>query len=129
MDAMVPFVIFVGAGLGGLSRYAIGSWIQTATGQEFPWGTLLINVTGSLLLTFVYGYLDATMRPPEWRAFLGIGFLGGYTTFSAFSYETIRLLQDGSWTRAMTYVVTSVLLSVSAAFVGVRLASAFLRRG
>jgi fluoride exporter len=126
---MVPLVIFVGAGLGGLSRYAIGSWIQAATGPGFPWGTLVINVSGSLALTFIYGYLDFTMAAPAWRAFFGIGFLGGYTTFSTFSYEAIRLVQDGQWTRAGTYVAASALLSLAAAILGFRLASAILRRG
>ena len=87
---MLGLVIFVGAGVGGLARYAVSGWVQTATGSAFPWGTLLINVTGSLLLTLVYGVLDGISAAPEWRAFLGIGVLGGYTTFSAFSYELLR---------------------------------------
>mgnify|MGYP003289911542 CR=1 FL=1 len=90
---MAAFLIFVGAGMGGLARYTVGNWVQAATGPTFPWGTLLINVTGSFLLTFFYGLLEGTAAPPEWRAFLGIGFCGGYTTFSTFSYETARLLQ------------------------------------
>lgn len=125
---MVPFVIFVGAGLGGVSRYAVGSWIQSGVGADFPWSTLAINVSGSLLLTFAYGLFDASaVASTEWRAFLGIGFLGGYTTFSAFSYETIRLLQNGDWERAMLYILASVLLSLAAAIAGFRLASELLQ--
>lgn len=126
---MLGLVIFVGAGVGGLARYAVSEWIQSATGSGFPWGTLLINVTGSLLLTFAYGVLDGISAAPEWRAFLGIGVLGGYTTFSTFSFETMRLLQDGEWERALFYVLGSVVLSLAGAFVGFRLASELLRRG
>jgi CrcB protein len=126
---MTALVIFVGAGLGGLARYAVSLWVQGAGGAGFPWGTLLINVTGSLLLTLGYGYLESTAAAPEWRAFLGIGVLGGYTTFSTFSYEAVRLLQEGEWGRALLYVAGSVLLSLAAAALGFRLASALLRRG
>jgi CrcB protein len=125
---MVSFAIFVGAGIGGLARYAFSAWLQFAS-AGFPWGTLIINVTGSLLLTFVYGLLEGTAAAPEWRAFLGIGILGGYTTFSTFSYESVRLLQDGEWERALLYVMSSVVLSIAGAVVGFRLASVLLERG
>jgi CrcB protein len=103
--------------------------MQAAAGPGFPWGTLVINVSGSLLLMFVYNFLEGTAAPSEWRAFLGIGLLGGYTTFSTFSYETVRLLQDGEWKRAAAYVIASVILSLAAAVLGFRLASVLLRRG
>ncbi len=126
---MVAFVIFVGAGLGGLARYGVSTWMQHAAGAGFPWGTLLINVTGSLLLSAVYGLLEGTAAAPEWRAFLGIGVLGGYTTFSTFSYEAVRLLQDGGWARALLYVVGSIFLSLAGAVLGFRLAALVLGRG
>lgn len=126
---MVAFAIFVGAGIGGLTRYAVSGWAQAAVGPNFPWGTLLINVTGSLLLTFTYGLLEGTTAAPEWRAFLGIGVLGGYTTFSTFSYEAVRLLQDGEWERALFYILGSVVLSLAGAVLGFSLGSALLRRG
>jgi CrcB protein len=126
---VVAFVIFVGAGLGGLARYGVSGWVQAAGGAGFPWGTLLINVTGSLLLTVVYAVLEGTAAAPEWRAFLGIGVLGGYTTFSTFSYEAVRLLQDGEWERALLYVAGSVLLSLAGAALGFRVGSELLRRG
>lgn len=126
---MMAFVIFVGAGLGGLARYGISGWVQAAGGSGFPWGTLLINVTGSLLLTLVYAFLEGTAAAPEWRAFLGIGVIGGYTTFSTFSYESVRLLQDGEWERALFYIVGSVVLSLAGAVLGLSLGSALLRRG
>jgi fluoride exporter len=126
---MVSFVIFVGAGIGGLARYAFSAWIQSTTSAGFPWGTLTINVSGSLLLSFMYALLEAVAAAPEWRAFLGIGVLGGYTTFSTFSYESVRLLQDGEWERSLLYVVGSVVLSIGGAVLGFRLASVLLQRG
>lgn len=126
---MVGLVIFVGAGMGGLARYAVSAWVQSGTNANFPWGTLIINVTGSFLLTCVYGVLDGTSAAPEWRAFLGIGVIGGYTTFSTFSYESVRLFQDGEWERALMYTLGSVVVSFAAAVLGFRLASLFLRRG
>ena len=125
---MAGFVVFVGAGIGGLARYALSARIQDATRADFPWGTFVINVTGSLLLTFVYGLLEGVSTPAEWRAFLGIGVIGGYTTFSTFSYEAVHLLQAGEWERAFIYVFGSVLPSLAGAFIGVRLASELLRR-
>jgi len=126
---MVALVVFIGAGLGGLARYGVGGWIQAAAGGGFPWGTLLINVTGSLLLTFVYAFLEGTAAAPEWRAFLGVGALGGYTTFSSFSFETVRLVQDGEWDRALAYVAASVILSLAGAVLGFRVATIVLQRG
>ncbi|MBX6363502.1 MAG: fluoride efflux transporter CrcB [Gemmatimonadetes bacterium] len=126
---MIPFVVFLGAGVGGLVRYALGGWIQQAAGPGFPWGTLVVNVTGSLVLAFLYALLEGSVAAPQWRAFLGIGFCGGYTTFSTFSYETLRLLQDAQWGRASWYVLGSVVLSLLAAAVGFRLAAGLLQRG
>jgi CrcB protein len=125
---VLAFVIFLGAGLGGLVRYTVGIWTQTAVGAQFPWGTLLVNVSGSLLLTFLYVLLEGTTGTPEWRAFLGIGFCGGYTTFSTFTYEAVRLLQDGEWQHAMLYIFGSLLLSLTAALLGFRLGSMILHR-
>jgi CrcB protein len=115
-------VIFVGAGLGGLVRYGLSEWIQDAAGAGFPWGTLVVNVSGSLLLTFVYSVLEGTAASPEWRAFLGIGILGGYTTFSTFSYETVRLLQDGSRRTALLNVAVGTAGGLTAATLGLALA-------
>jgi CrcB protein len=66
---MLPIVIFLGAGVGGVARYAISQWVQLRTGAEFPYGTLVVNVTGSLVLTFLYGTLEGTPAAPEWRAY------------------------------------------------------------
>jgi fluoride exporter len=125
---VLPFVIFLGAGAGGVARYAVGLWTQSVAGDAFPYGTMVVNLSGSLLLGFLYVLLEGTAATPEWRALLGIGFCGGYTTFSTFSYETLRLLQDGEWRQAALYIIGSVVLSLVAALVGFRLGSILLQR-
>ena len=119
---MIAILVFVGAGLGGVARYAVGLLIHQPEANAFPWATLLVNVTGSLTLGFLYVMLLDAAGSAEWRAFLGIGFCGGYTTFSAFSYETARMLESGDWNRAGVYVMASVLSCVLATFAGLRLA-------
>jgi CrcB protein len=123
----MPLYIALGSALGGLSRYWLGGLIQRAHGGSFPLGTLVINVTGSLLIGFLLRYsLDSAAVSPEIRALLTIGFCGGYTTFSTFSWETVALIEDGDWRRAMLYVGASVLLSVLGTVAGVALARQFL---
>jgi CrcB protein len=127
---MVPVMLWyvmLGSALGGGSRFLLGTFIQTRSGAVFPVGTLLINVTGSLLLGFIVRYsADSTAISPEARAFLTIGFCGGYTTFSTFTYETIRLIQDGDWSRAGWYIALSVAVSLAGAFLGMSLAHQLL---
>jgi CrcB protein len=125
---VIPFAIFVGAGLGGVARYAVGAWVHAFAGTAFPWGTILVNVTGSFLVAVLYVLLAGTTDSPALRALLGIGFCGGYTTFSAFSYESVRLLEEGEWERAMLYIVGCVTLSIAAALVGLGLAGRLLRK-
>jgi CrcB protein len=112
--------IALGSALGGVLRYLLGGVIQRAAAGTFPVGTLVINVTGSFLLGVLYRYAaDSAAITPEVRAMLTIGFCGGYTTFSTFSYETVRLLEDGEIARAATYIGLSLALSVGAAFLGI----------
>ena len=111
--------IAVGSAIGGVSRYLVGGLSQRLVAGTLPAGTLLVNVTGSFLLGLILRYgVETSTLTPEMRAFLTIGFCGGYTTFSTFSYETIALAEDGQWTRAVLYVVLSVGLSLIATFLG-----------
>lgn len=111
--------VAIGSAVGGVIRYLLGGAIQRALAASFPVGTMVINVTGSALLGFIFRYaLDTPAVTPEIRALLGVGFCGGYTTFSTFSYETLTLLEDGDWRRAGLYVGVSLLGSVLAAFLG-----------
>lgn len=115
---MLWYIAF-GSAIGGVSRYLIGGLVQRMTGSIFPVGTLLINITGSFLLGAILRYgVDTPTLTPELRGLLTVGFCGGYTTFSTFSYETVALLEDGEWRRAALYVGLSVGLSVLATFLG-----------
>jgi len=112
--------IAAGSAIGGVSRYLLGGLLQRQTGGTFPIGTLVINISGSFLLGFILRYaVETPTLTPETRAFLTIGFCGGYTTFSAFSYETVALMEDGQWPRAALYVALSVGLSVLGTFLGI----------
>jgi CrcB protein len=111
--------IAIGSALGGMSRYLVAGLVQRLTGAGFPTGTLLVNLTGSFLLGVFLRYgLETPTLTPELRAFLTIGFCGGYTTFSTFSYETVAMLEDGQWSRALAYVALCVGLSVAATLLG-----------
>lgn len=115
--------IAAGSAIGGVSRYLLGGLVQRLLDTTFPAGTLLINITGSLLLGAILRYgVETPTLTPELRGFLTIGLCGGCTTFSTFSYETVALLEDGEWGRAALYVGLSVGLSIFATFVGFALA-------
>lgn len=117
------WAVAIGAALGGVARYYLASAIQQRVGPTFPWGTLVINVSGSLLLGVLMRYALVTPSvSAELRAFLTTGFCGGYTTFSTYSYETATLLEDGQYGRAGTYALASVVLALVATFAGFVLA-------
>ena len=117
------WAVAVGAAAGGVSRYYLSFAVQQRLGATFPWGTLLINVTGSLLLGFLMRYALATPGvSAEMRLLLTTGFCGGYTTFSTFSYETAMLLEDGQYERAAAYALASVIVALLATFCGFILA-------
>jgi CrcB protein len=116
---MLWYIAF-GSAVGGVARYLLGGLIQRSTESTFPVGTLVINVSGSFLLGLLYRYAaESVAVTPEVRAMLTIGICGGYTTFSTFSYETVRLLEDGEYARALAYVGLSVMLSVGGAVLGI----------
>jgi CrcB protein len=123
---MIQLLIAVGGAIGAVSRYELGRLIQPAGAGAFPWGTFAINVIGSLILGFVYKYFDP-MSSPQLRALYGIGFCGGFTTFSTFSYDAVRLMQDGQAGRAAAYVMGSVAVCIAGTFAGIALGTAVLR--
>ena len=112
-------VVLVGAGLGGLTRYVAGTWIMAKYGGRFPLGTFIINVTGSFLAGVLMTLFTKRLQPhPNWHLFLVVGILGGYTTFSAFEYETYQAVGDGERWMGMLYVTGSVLLGYLGVWLG-----------
>ena len=118
--------IALGGAIGSVSRYLLGAWIGPRT-AGFPWGTLLINVSGSLLLGFLVRALAGRSHAPALAAGLTVGFCGGFTTFSAFSLETVLLLQRGTWFRALLYALVSVGLCIGGAAAGMAMARSVAR--
>jgi CrcB protein len=115
--------IAVGGALGSVCRFLLTGLVQRQLGTTFPFGTLMVNVTGSLLLGALLRYsLDTPGVSPEMRALLATGFCGGYTTFSTFSYETMALLQSGDYRRAGGYALASVVVSLLAMYAGLEFA-------
>ena len=118
-------IVFFGGGIGAALRHGVNLGAARWLGAGFPWGTLIVNVTGSLIMGLIAGYLafkgDASQN---WRLFLTTGILGGYTTFSAFSLDAAVLYERGEVSLAAVYVVASVVLSIAGLFVGMWLAKA-----
>lgn len=110
---MTVLAVFLGAALGAPARYLIDRFVQSRHESEFPWGTLTVNVIGCFLIGFVVG--------TSWMPLLGVGFCGGLTTYSTFSYETVRLLEQEKYRLALSNVVVSVVLGVGAAALGLAL--------
>lgn len=120
MDRYV--VVLVGAGLGGLTRYTLGTWIMAKYGGRFPLGTFLINISGAFLIGLLMSLLTERWQPhPNWRLFLVVGVLGGYTTFSSFEYETLQAVRDGERWMGLFYVAGSVLCGYLAVWLGAAL--------
>jgi fluoride exporter len=129
---MIVWYVALGGAVGSAARFLLGTFLQQRSGLAFPIGTLVINISGSLLLGFLLRYSLATPAiSPEVRALIAAGFCGGYTTFSTFSYETAALLEEGDLRRAALYIFLSVALSLVGMFAGLSLASVLLnaRRG
>ncbi|MCX8088898.1 MAG: fluoride efflux transporter CrcB [Meiothermus ruber] len=103
-------LVMLGGAIGAMLRYGLGAWVQGLLGPGFPWSTFLINITGSLLIGLVLRLSLEGALSPEWRLFLAVGVLGGYTTFSTFSWETLTLVQQGEWLKAFLYMAGSVVL-------------------
>lgn len=115
------FIAVAGA-LGTLSRYGLSAAAQRITGDGFPLGTLLVNILGSALIGLVMQMgLNTDIIPRSLRVILTIGFLGAFTTFSAFAYETIKYLEEGAWLSGITNIGANVGLSVLALFLGMLL--------
>jgi fluoride exporter len=111
---MVIFLVFLGGGIGSVCRYLLGAAIQERSHSGFPYGTLAVNVLGCLAIGAIAKLFIHGQPQPLARTFLIVGFCGGFTTFSAFSYETVGLLQGGKWLMAGVYAGLSLVLCLLA---------------
>ena len=115
-------LVFVGGGLGASLRHAVNMISARGLGTAFPWGTFIINISGSLVMGLIAGYLAFKGEASQpWRLFLMTGILGGYTTFSAFSLDAVLLYERGEIASALFYVLGSVALSIAGLFAGLAL--------
>lgn len=115
---MTLLLVMIGAAVGAPSRWLLDQAVQSRHDRVFPLGTLTINVSGSVLLGFVLAAASLGRAGPQVVALVGTGFCGGFTTFSTFGYETIRLVEDGSTAEATLNVLVSVVLGMIAALAG-----------
>lgn len=117
---MNPFLfIFIGGGLGSLARYGLGKLVQHQFISNFPYGTLAVNISASLVLGAFVGLELSKNLSPSFRAFIAIGFCGGFSTFSTFANDTLQLIQANRYTEAMINVLLNVSLCVIATFAGI----------
>ncbi len=114
-------LVALGGAIGASTRYLLGMWIQTRLGPDFPWGTFAINTSGSFLIGLVLGLVDTGMLSAEARLFLAVGVLGGYTTFSSFSYETLELLSDGNIQAFLFNALGQLVAGLLAVYLGIAL--------
>lgn len=116
-------MVMLGGATGSLSRYLVGTAIMNRMGGRFPLGTVFINITGSFLIGFIMTLLTERLNPhPNWRFLLVVGFLGGYTTFSSFEWETLGLVRDGGWWLGLINAAGSVVLGYISVLLGAVLA-------
>jgi fluoride exporter len=112
--------------IGTLARYGLQWVLQVRTGSAFPYGTLLVNLTGCFFLALIAQFtLNRMIISPDLRIAIAVGFFGGYTTFSSFGWETAKLMEDGEWMSASAYVAASVVAGLFLSVAGIRLANKF----
>lgn len=118
--------IALGGALGAIARYSVGVWVYERMGTRFPYGTLLINVTGCFLMGLVLVILDAHLDlSPGWRYAIPTGFIGAYTTFSTFEYETLHAMQSGQAGTAMLYFSASLVMGFLGVWLGMQCGKVF----
>lgn len=117
-------ILLVGFGgaLGSITRYLVGGWVANRLGAAFPYGTLLINITASFIIGFFLAFAqERASLSPYWRLLIAVGFIGGYSTFSTYEYESVRLLQEGEILLGAIYLLGSMAGGAMAAIIGITL--------
>ena len=120
------FAIAVGGALGAMGRFAMSHQVYQLFGRDFAWGTLSVNVIGSFIMGLIAVlFVDKLDVSSEWRAFIMVGFLGAFTTFSTFSYETMEYIQIGEMSKALMNIAVSVISCLIAVWAGMLAAKQF----
>lgn len=114
----ILMAIGTGSFIGGVLRYLLSQLVQTKFLSTFPFGTLTVNIIGCFLIGLVFGLTDRGSLTQEWRLFLATGLLGGFTTFSAFSIESLGLFRDGQFFYAIAYISSSLVAGIIATYIG-----------
>ena len=123
---MKIFLIALFGAIGTLARYGLQGVVQIRTGGAFPYGTLLVNLSGCFLLGLIGQVtMNRILISADMRMAIAVGFFGGFTTFSSFAWETAKMLEDGEWLRASTYIGASVIAGLLLSVAGIRLANKF----
>jgi CrcB protein len=125
---MTMLAVAIGGAVGAVARYLLSGWVQALGGASLPWGTLAVNLSGSLAIGFVAVWLQHLVSVPDMRELIVVGFLGSFTTFSAVSLETLEMIRLGEWWRATGYTFGSLFFGVLAAALGATLAGAIFQR-
>lgn len=121
---MGVLLVALGGAIGSVARYLVGGWFAVRFGSALPYGTFVINVTASFIIGFFLAFAQERVGVgPYWRLFIAVGFVGGYSTFSTFEYEGIRLLQSGEMLFGALYLIGSVVTGATAAVAGIALGS------
>ena len=121
----IALIAIFGA-VGTLARYGLQGVVQFRAASTFPYGTLLVNLSGCFLLGLIGQFtLNRMVISPDWRVAIAVGLFGGYTTFSSFGWETAKMLEDGEWARASAYVGATVVVGLLLSVAGIRLANKF----
>ncbi len=119
-------VVGVGGFLGAVARYVVATYIGSRYGVRFPYGTFVINISGYFLIGFIVTLLARTTASQYWRYSIPIGFIGAYTTFSTFEYETLRAVQDGQMITGLLNVALSVIVGFAAVWAGAAIGRVFV---
>jgi fluoride exporter len=124
---MMLLYVAIGGALGSVARFLMQSFVGQVAGNEFPYGTLLVNISGSLLMGVFIGWLARTTpaNAPDLRMFVAVGILGGYTTFSSFSLDAITLMEQGKWVSMGVYILASVIVSLLGLIAGLQFIRSF----
>jgi fluoride exporter len=118
-------LVALGGAIGSAARYLVGAFVANRFGPDFPWGTFIVNVSGSFLIGVILSFVGGGLLPAGARPFLAVGVMGGYTTFSTYNHETLQLIQGGEFGAATFNTVGQVVVGLVAVYLGVAVGRAF----